>query len=419
MEKEILQETEHGAERDSTQAVCVQSSICAESRGTVIAPTLCNSHFSAPVIFNFNTSDAGRGKEHSRICDVVRTPMDPHRADTRKKEVRDELKSYTTQRCSMIYEGTSDGGDSVALTDIYTELYIVEGHTGGVSHQHEVWQIEAMSRAIAVGTPVEFCDIFKGPSDSEKLRTVLTLGIAGVGKTVSVQKFAVEWAEGKTNEDIEFVFLIPFRDLNPIMEEQYSLYKLLCYFYHQLDLRIEDVEALTGSNVIFVFDGLDESCLTLNFGCNKMVCDVTEMSSVDLLIVNLIIGNMLPSARIWITSRPAAAHQVPSKHIDLVTEVRGFSDDQKEEYFRKRVSNQEQASKIISHIKKSKSLHIMCHIPVFCWVSATVLQLMLDDDDEGEEADGQDVPTTLTGMYTNFMLYQMDLKLQKYPGRTS
>ncbi|XP_036413116.1 NLR family CARD domain-containing protein 3-like [Colossoma macropomum] len=406
MEKEILQETEHGAERDSTQAVCVQSSIRAESRGTVNAPSLSNSHFSAPVIFNFNTSDAGRGKENSRVCD-----------ETRKQAVCDKLKSCTRQRCSMIYEGTSDGGSSIALTDIYTELYIVEGHTGGVSHQHEVWQIEAMSRAIAVGTSIEFSDIFKVPSDSENLRTVLTLGIAGVGKTVSVQKFALEWAEGKTNEDIEFVFLIPFRDLNPIMEEQYSLYKLLCYFYHQLDLRTEDVEALAGCNVMFVFDGLDESHLTLNFGSNKMVCDVTEMSSVDLLIVNLIIGNMLPSARIWITSRPAAAHQVPSKHFDLVTEVRGFSDDQKEKYFRKRVSNQEQASKIISHIKKFKSLHIMCHIPVFCWVSATVLQLMLDDDQEGEEADGQEVPTTLTGMYTNFMLYQTDLKLQKYPGR--
>ncbi|KAI4892577.1 hypothetical protein NFI96_013851 [Prochilodus magdalenae] len=346
------------------------------------------------------------GKKPSGICD-----------EARKKAVGDNLKTCTRERCTMIYEGTSDGGTSMALTDIYTELYIVEGHTGGVSHQHEVWQIEAMSRVLAADSPVKFSDIFKTLSDSQKSRTVLTLGIAGVGKTVSVQKFALEWAEGKINQDIEFVFLMPFRDLNPIMEEQYSLHKLLSYFYHQLDLRREDVEALRDCNVLIVFDGLDESRLVLNFGNNKLVCDVTEMSSVDLLIVNLIAGNMLPSARIWITSRPAAAHQVPSKHTDLVTEVRGFSDLQKEEYFRKRISNQEQACKIISHIKKSKSLHIMCHIPVFCWISAAVLQLMLDDGQDGEAVDREDVPTTLTGMYTNFMLYQTDIKLQKYPGR--
>ncbi|XP_072513197.1 NACHT, LRR and PYD domains-containing protein 12-like isoform X3 [Salminus brasiliensis] len=409
MEKEILEETEHDPSTGSTavQPGCVQSSIWAKSGGTVNAPSLISSHFSAPVIFNFNTSAEDLEKQPSVVCD-----------ESRKQVLREKLMLCTRQLCTTVYEGTSDGGSSIALADIYTELYIVEGHTGGVSNQHEVWQIEALSRAIAADTPVEFSDIFKECSDSLKQRTVLTLGIAGVGKTVSIQKFALEWAEGKTNEDIDFVFLMSFRDLNPIMEEHYSLYTLLCYFYHQLDLKTEDVEALGGLNVLFVFDGLDESRLALNFTSNKMVCDVTEMSSVDLLIVNLIIGNMLPSARIWITSRPAAAHQVPSKHIDLVTEVRGFNDDQKEEYFRKRVSNQEQASKIISHIKKSKSLYIMCHIPVFCWISATVLQLMLDDEKYGEDDQQQEeVPTTLTGMYTNFMLYQIDLKLQKYPGR--
>lgn len=337
-------------------------------------------------------------------------------SEARKLAIRDKLKLCTRHRCTMIYEGTSDDWSSIALEDVFTELYIVEGHTGGVNRQHEVWQIEAMSRALAVENPVEFNALFKMLSDSQKMRSVLTLGIAGVGKTVSVQKFALDWAEGKTN-DMDFVFLMSFRDLNPIMEEHYSLYKLLCYFYYQLDLTIEDVKAISSCRILFVFDGLDESRLMLNFGSNKMVCDVTEVASVDLLIVNLIVGNMLPSAHIWITSRPAAAHLVPSKHVNLVTEVRGFSDEQKEEYFRRKIGNQEQASKIINHIKKSKSLHIMCHIPVFCWISASVLQLMLGDGQEGESTGDEEVPTTLTGMYTNFLLYQTDLKLQKYPGK--
>ncbi|XP_049325595.1 NLR family CARD domain-containing protein 3 [Astyanax mexicanus] len=410
METEIQLETEDKTKPDSSavELSSVQSSMRAESGGIVNAPSLVSSHFSAPVVFNFNTSTAEREKEPSVGCD-----------ESRKRELRDSLKSCTRNRCNMIYEGTSDGGSSITLTDVYTELYIVEGHTGGVSNQHEVWKIEAMSRAIAVDSPVEFRDVFKKSSDSETLRTVLTLGIAGVGKTVSVQKFALEWAEGRNNEDIDFVFLMSFRDLNPIMDECFSFYKLLCYFYRQLNLKTEDVEALGGCNILLVFDGLDESRLMLNFGSSKIVSDVTETSSVDLLIINLIIGNMLPSARVWITSRPAAAHQVPSRYVNLVTEVRGFNDDQKDEYFKKRISDQEQASKIISHIKKSKSLHIMCHIPVFCWISATVLQLMLDDDKKGEEEErqekGGDVPTTLTGMYTNFMLYQSDLKVQKYP----
>ncbi|XP_062865665.1 NLR family CARD domain-containing protein 3-like [Trichomycterus rosablanca] len=387
-----------------TESTTFRSSFRAATRGIVNAPSLVSSTFSAPVTFNFNTSTGETGKG-SGVCGEAR----------RHHNVRNELKSCTKKRCAKVYEGTSEGGCSMALNDIYTELYIVEGHTGGISQEHEIWQIEAMSRVISEDTPVKFNKIFG--VDSQNRRTVLTLGIAGVGKTVSVQKFALEWAEGKTNEDLDFVFLMPFRDLNPIMEERYSLFTLLCYFYHVLDLRVEDMDELDACNVMFVFDGLDESCLALNLASNKMICDATEVSTVYLLLVNIIAGNLLPSTRIWITSRPAAAHQIPSKFVQLVTEVRGFGDDQKEEYFRKRISDRKRADKVISHIRRSKSLYIMCHIPVFCWISATVLEQMIDNDDVSQKQENEDVPMTLTGMYTNFMLYQTDLKLQKYPRR--
>ncbi|XP_074501303.1 protein NLRC3-like isoform X2 [Sebastes fasciatus] len=50
----------------------------------------------------------------------------------------------------------------------------------------------------------------------------------------------------------------------------------------------------------------------------------------------------------------------------------------------------------------------MCLIPVFCWITATVLDHMLTTDQRGE------LPKTLTDMYSHFLLVQTKKKKQKY-----
>uniref|UniRef100_A0A8P4K549 NACHT domain-containing protein n=1 Tax=Dicentrarchus labrax TaxID=13489 RepID=A0A8P4K549_DICLA len=231
-------------------------------------------------------------------------------------------------------------------------------------------------------------------------------GVADVGKTFSVQKLTLDWAEGLENQDVSLVVLLSFRELNLIKDEQYSLLRLLHVFHPTLQ-KIT-AEQLAVCKLLFIFDGLDESRLSLDFKNKKVVSDVTQKSSVNVLLTNLIKGNLLPSALVWITSRPAAANQIPPKCVDRVTEVRGFTDAQKEEYFRRRVSDEDLSNRIISHIKTSRSLHIMCLIPVFCWITATVLDHMLTTDQRGE------LPKTLTDLYSHFLLVQTKRKKQKY-----
>ncbi|XP_019208323.1 NACHT, LRR and PYD domains-containing protein 12 isoform X5 [Oreochromis niloticus] len=328
--------------------------------------------------------------------------------DVGLQEVLDEHKISLRRRCERVTEGSDETGSRTLLNRIYTELYITEGQSEEVHTQHEVRQLETASKMDALhDAPIRCQDIFKALPDQQRpIRVVLTNGVAGVGKTFSVQKFTLDWAEGLENQHVSVVVLLSFRELNLIRDEQYSLLELLHVFHPTLQK--VTAEKLAVSQLLFIFDGLDESRLSLDFTNRKLLSDVTQKSSVSQLLTNLIQGNLLPSALVWITSRPAAANQIPPTCVDRLTEVRGFTDAQKEEYFRRRFSDEELSSRIISHMKTSRSLHIMCRIPVFCWITATVLEHMLTTEQRGE------LPKTLTDMYSHFLLVQTKRKKNKY-----
>ncbi|XP_062292799.1 protein NLRC3-like, partial [Scomber scombrus] len=350
--------------------------------------------------------------ERSRTRPELQTDSQTSTVQTESglQEVLDEHQISLSSTCECVTQGTDETGSEILLISIYTEVYITEGQSEEVNTQHEVRQLETASKMETLhDAPIKCQDIFKVLPDQQKhIRVVLMNGVAGAGKTFSVQKFTLDWAQRSENQDISLLILFSFRSLNLIKDEQYSLIMLIHIFYPTLQKLT--AEKLAVCKVLFIFDGLDESRLSLDFNNSEVVSDVTQKSSVSVLLTNLFMGKLLPSALIWITSRPAAANQIPSSCVDRVTEVRGFTDAQKEEYFRRRFSDEEQSSRIISHIKTSRSLHIMCHIPVFCWITATVLDHMLTRDQRRK------LPKTLTGLYSHFMLVQTKRKKNKYDG---
>ncbi|XP_016097649.1 NACHT, LRR and PYD domains-containing protein 12-like [Sinocyclocheilus grahami] len=371
--------------------------------------------------FNENRCSNKEAALDLTLC-FLREMKQDEAADTLEDEMIfiHQLKCSLKKKYECVFEGIAKQGDSTLLKNIYTDLYITQGCSEQVNTEHEVRQIEVASRRHeSQEIQVECTNVFEAPEEDKQIRTVLTKGVAGIGKSVSVQKFILDWAEGKENQDISFIFPLPFREINLKEQGKLSLMDLITQFFPETKgLK------LTRRNqfkVLFILDGLDECRLPVNLEDNETWSDVSSPASLDVLLTNLIKGNLLPSALIWITSRPAAASKIPPDCIDRLTEIRGFNDAQKEEYFRKRLMDENLAKDIIDHVKQSKSLFIMCHIPVFCWISATVLQNILEEkknnvvknnqaDDASktlQASNTEDTPKTLTQMYTHFLRFQI------------
>ncbi|XP_063072113.1 protein NLRC3-like isoform X2 [Engraulis encrasicolus] len=334
--------------------------------------------------------------------DVIR-----ERSMCSSEEIQSNFKSYLSTKLQHVSEGSST---MTLLSDVYTELYITEGDAEEVNDQHEVREVETAREASSLeeDTAIKCSDIFKPlAGKAQAIRTVLTKGIAGIGKTVCVQKFSLDWAEGRANQDIRYIFPLSFRELNLVRDEELCLADLLKRLIGDIGNEALLDSCSSSHDTLFILDGLDECRLPLAFQTNKILSSPAEEASVDVLLTNLIKGHLVPSGLIWITSRPAAAGQVPQSCVDRVTVVRGFGDLQKEDYFRKRVCNEALASKVIDHVRSLRTLWIMCHIPVFCWISAIVLKTLL------EESESQTIPKNLTQMYTHFVVMQLRLQ-EKY-----
>ncbi|XP_028298481.1 protein NLRC3-like, partial [Gouania willdenowi] len=329
---------------------------------------------------------------------------------TKAHRYQRELKSKLKKKLQCVSEGVAKAGSPTLLKEIYTELYITEGGGGAVNQEHEVIQIETASRrSDTAERAITREELFKPrPGRPRPIRTVMTKGVAGIGKTLLTHQFTVDWAEDKAQQEVHYTFPLTFRELNVLRGRSFSLVGLVDHFFS--GSKEAGICSFQDFLVLFILDGLDECRLSLDFLSTQTLTDVSESTSVEVLLVNLIRGELLPSARLWITTRPAAANQIPPECVDMVTEVRGFTDPQKEEYFRRRSTDEEQVSRIMSHIRTCRSLHIMCHIPLFCWITATVLEDMLKSREKGE------LPRTLTQIYSHYVVLQNKVKMVKFDG---
>ena len=179
------------------------------------------------------------------------------------------------EKFRRVFEGIAKAGQATDLNDFYIEIFITERDIGDVNKEHEVRLIETASRKPAKEeTPIKCEDIFKPlPGQDQPIRTIMTTGVAGIGKTILTHKFTLDWAEGKANQDIDFTFPFTFRALNLLKGKEFSLVGLLHHFF--IETKEAGICRYERFQVVFILDGLDECRLPLDFQKNQIWTDVT------------------------------------------------------------------------------------------------------------------------------------------------
>ncbi|XP_015255417.1 PREDICTED: protein NLRC3-like [Cyprinodon variegatus] len=291
------------------------------------------------------------------------------------------------------------------------ELFIMD------RHQHK-------STASQKSRPVEVSTMFQHLSRGGQCsKTVVTKGEAGIGKSFLVERFMLDWAEGRAGQEFHLVFPFDARQLGLCRGKSFRLAELIhtCVpemasiteeMFNEIFTDLQDVQHTIDERkkfkLLFVIDGLDQNLLELDFTGRTRKPDIRKSTRVEVLLTNLIMKKLLPSACLWITTQSAAANHIPAKCVDMVTELRGFTNLKRDKFFRKRFTDEEKANRIISHINTSQGLHILCYTPVFSWITATVLEEFL------EAREGEELPNTLTEMYAEFLMAQINHTEKKY-----
>lgn len=228
---------------------------------------------------------------------------------------------------------------------------------------------------------------------------LLLIGVAGSGKTMAVRKLILDWIEKRSHQHVSFLFPVPFRELKQFEGSEISLLGIIQTLYPETKKLTDEDYRSRDCNIMFIFDGLDEYRGELDFQNTKLLSYHNDPATLDVIVVNLLRERLLYRGLFVVTSRPQVKCYVPWDMAYDEIEVRGFCEPEKDEYFKKRFKDPDQAAGVIAFINSIKTLRIMCHLPLFCSLVADEYEHICRE--QGTQAE---LPRSITYLYTKLLL---------------
>nr|XP_033812812.1 NACHT, LRR and PYD domains-containing protein 3-like [Geotrypetes seraphini] len=296
--------------------------------------------------------------------------------------------------CMKYYN--SRHGEKIYFDDHFVNLLLIKGHYSLEIKKHELLtfgQQRIHLQKTAERLEIKIEEIFQKLTDRNAPKKILVSGVAGIGKTVCIQKILYDFSR---TQAFSFDFLIhfTFRDLN-LVSKPTTLRKLILMKTGHLSGVLDDI-FLNSERLLIVLDGFDEFKFYNQIDVDHYVIDPDDEVGLVMILGSLLKGELLPESTVLLTSRPTVINHIPVDCIERFVIITGFSEIEIKDYFLKYFQTKEQGSEMFAFVRENHFLFTLCYIPAFCWIVCSVLK-------ESKNLN-MDQPKTVTDIYNHYLL---------------
>ncbi|KAL0201350.1 hypothetical protein M9458_004537, partial [Cirrhinus mrigala] len=295
---------------------------------------------------------------------------------------------YRKRICSeyqYVTEYNSLPGEYVLLSERYTQPLILQTHRDQQERQEELRSSgEDFQQVLSSKNSHEFSylnSLFNPGDHRISPSAVILQGNSGHGKTLTVQKIMMDWANGDLYKDqFDIVFHLKCKEINCISGKK-SLVEILSYSCSLTSDEISQILQQSPEKVLFIIDGFDELKLTQDVYHMSPNSDPLQKAPPEVTLCALLRGRILRESFLLVTSRSTATDTLGKllKGPQRFTEIMGFSELGVEEYFQKFFQDEELFRKAYDCVRANETLITACSIPVICWIICTTFKERFKD----------------------------------------
>ncbi|XP_035505649.1 NLR family CARD domain-containing protein 3 isoform X2 [Scophthalmus maximus] len=351
----------------------------------------CKGEEAAKIFLSISSHHQQEAQTHSKEVNTQPQSIEYNKVKQKHKDVMRRRSE------SMLFYNTRHG-EKILFSEHYVNLLLVDGHQGLEIKRHEVLTFGqkrlSLQQKTAIHKKIPLAELFSSANGNRLIKKVLVTGVAGIGKTLLVQKMLFDFGGHKGHHAFDFIIHMTFRDLN-LIDKPTNFRELVLRKNRHLAKVLDSILA-NDNKLLVILDGFDEFRHYRSCDVDTFVTEPDEDAEVVEVIGSLMQGELLPNASVMLTSRPAAVNHVPVGCIDRFVLIAGFSLAEVQDFFSRYFQDSALADRLFAVLSANELMLTLCYIPAFCYIVCCILK---ESKDLGGES-----PKTMTDIYVQYLV---------------